>query len=76
MRVWQTLAMRARRLEDRIRGLCAHVIMASEPDLSTIIAELQTALHEHTQRLRAKTLDRLVEGEFKERRGPPRFTTG
>lgn len=68
--------MRARRLEDRIRGLCAHAIMAPEPDLDTILGELQTALREHTKRLRAKTLERLVEGEFKERRSSPPFTTG
>jgi hypothetical protein len=50
--------------------------MAPEPDLDTILGELQTALREHTKRLRAKTLERLVEGEFKERRSSPPFTTG
>jgi hypothetical protein len=32
------------------------------------LLELQTALREHTERLRAKTLERLARGEFKERR--------
>lgn len=61
-------AMRARRLEDRIRELCAHVAMADTPELSPLLVKLQSALREHTERLRAKTLERLVCGEFKERR--------
>jgi hypothetical protein len=60
--------MRARRLEDRIRSLCIHVAMAHEPDLGDPLLALRTALHEHTERLQAKTLERLVSGEFKERR--------
>jgi hypothetical protein len=64
-------AMRARRLEDRIRGLCAQVAMAEPPELSPLLVKLQSALREHTERLRAKTLERLVSGEFKERRHSP-----
>jgi hypothetical protein len=37
-----------RRLEDRIRELCAMAVTAEEPEL----AELQSALREHTKRLR------------------------
>jgi hypothetical protein len=60
--------MRARRLEDRIRGLCADAVVAEEPELTTIISELQSALRTHTERLRAKALARLANGEPKERR--------
>jgi uncharacterized coiled-coil protein SlyX len=63
--------MRARRLEDRIRELCAHAAVEQEPELNTILAELQSALHKHTERLRAKTLERLASGEPKERRQAP-----
>ena len=63
--------MRARRLEDRIRGLCGHALVAGEDELSAIISELRSCLREHAKRLREKTLDRLVRGEFKERRCSP-----
>jgi hypothetical protein len=60
--------MRARRLEDRIRGLCGHALIAGERELNAIVSELRFCLREHARRLREKTLDRLVRGEFKERR--------
>jgi len=60
--------MRARRLEDRIRGLCAHAVFAEKQELNEIISELRFCLREHTKRLREKTLKRLIRGEFKERR--------
>jgi hypothetical protein len=63
--------MRARRLEDRIRELCAHAAVAQEPELNTILSELQSALRKHTEQLRAKALERLVSGEPKERRQSP-----
>jgi hypothetical protein len=40
-----------RRLEDRIRELCARSITADEDDMS-IIADLKTALREHIERVR------------------------
>jgi uncharacterized coiled-coil protein SlyX len=42
------------RLEDRIKELCAKAITLpdSSPELNKVLKELQTALHEHTQRLR------------------------
>jgi hypothetical protein len=40
-----------RRLEDRIRELCARSITADEDDIS-IIADLKTALREHVERVR------------------------
>jgi hypothetical protein len=60
--------MRARRLEDRIRGLCGHALMAEERDFSALVSDLQACLREHVKRLREKTLERLARGEFKERR--------
>lgn len=45
--------MPLRRLEDRIRELCAQAIAAGDSaDLDTIVAQLRAALHEHTRRLR------------------------
>jgi hypothetical protein len=63
--------MRARRLEDRIRELCAHAVIEQEPELSTVLARLRAALTEHSTRLRAKAMERLVSGEPKERRRAP-----
>ena len=41
-----------RRLEDRIRELCAKAVSAADDELEPIIRELRTALREHSQRLR------------------------
>jgi hypothetical protein len=45
-------AMPARRLEDRIRELCARLLMEEEPKWSATAHELQLALQEHTLRIR------------------------
>lgn len=42
----------ARRLEDRIRDLCAKAVAAGSGELNPILSELKSALHEQTQRLR------------------------
>jgi hypothetical protein len=42
----------SRRLDDRIRDLCANVVAADEPELEPKISELKSALREHTARLR------------------------
>ncbi len=53
-----------RRLDDRIRDLCAKAIHARGPDLELVFAELKSALHEHTERLRnAATLRLLKKSE-------------
>jgi len=44
--------VRARRLEDRIRELCAQALTAQAPELDPILSALQSALREHNQRLR------------------------
>jgi hypothetical protein len=49
-----------RRLEDRIRVLCARTVSAPEAELAPIIAELKAALHEHTQRLRKLAAAKLL----------------
>jgi hypothetical protein len=40
----------ARRIEDRIRELCARVKSAPERELADILCELQAATHEYTRR--------------------------
>jgi hypothetical protein len=60
-----------RRLEDRIRELCAMAVTAEQPELEIILAELQSALREHTERLRrlaAAKLTMLDENVQQERR--------
>ena len=44
--------MRARRLEDRIRELCALAVSAQDSELESIFSSLQSALREHTERIR------------------------
>ena len=43
--------MPARRLEDRIRELCARALYAKEPEWDTVVHELQLAIQEHILRL-------------------------
>lgn len=43
--------MPARRLEDRIRELCARLLMEQEPNWSATARELQLALQEHVRRI-------------------------
>ena len=60
-----------RRLQDRIYELCALAVAARHDDEREIIlAELRSALREHTARLKRKAALKLVEHEdgFEERR--------
>ena len=41
-----------KRLEDRIRELCAKTVVARDHEFEPVIAELKSALHEHTEHLR------------------------
>jgi hypothetical protein len=43
--------MPARRLEDRIRELCARALYENEPQWGVTILELQKAIHEHMLRV-------------------------
>jgi hypothetical protein len=50
-----------RRLEDRIRELCALAILARHDDeRELILAELKAALHEHAERLKKTAVQKLV----------------
>ena len=59
-----------RRLQDRIRELCALAVACHDDERDLILAELRSALHEHTARLKRKAVLKLVEHEdgFEERR--------
>jgi hypothetical protein len=47
------MVVRARRVDDRIRELCAEAVAAkSSHKAREVLAELQVALHQYTQRLR------------------------
>ena len=54
------LSVPSRRLEDRIRELCARVLSASGAELEPLISELQAALREHNSRLRKLAADKLA----------------
>ena len=52
----------ARRLEDRIRELCARVVATDDSEeLAVILADLQRALHEAVQRIRARAVETFIE---------------
>jgi hypothetical protein len=55
--------MPARRLEDRIRELCARVLYAQEPEWSAIVHDLQLAIQEHLLRLANVTTAATVAGK-------------
>lgn len=61
-----------RRLEDRIRELCAKTLTAQgAADLEPILSELNSALHQHMERLRKTAGSKLVrraDDSFPERR--------
>ena len=47
--------MHSRRLDDRIRELCARVVASTEcHDVNQILSELKVALHESIERLRIR----------------------
>ena len=52
--------MRARRLEDRIRELCARAVAAQDSELDPIFSALQRALREHNDRLRKLAAEKLA----------------
>ncbi|MGC2474039.1 MAG: hypothetical protein WA485_06870 [Candidatus Sulfotelmatobacter sp.] len=65
--------MPGRRLEDRIRELCARVVYETGPQWRATIRELQTAIHEHSMRLANATAAATVIGKpqvLRERRQP------
>jgi hypothetical protein len=64
--------MPARRLDDRIRHLCARVTEASNEELGTLLQELLGAIHEKVERLRGIAANQLLGGKpSRERRVIP-----
>jgi hypothetical protein len=64
--------MPTRRLEDRIRELCARALIEKEPAWTTTVHELQLAIREHIMRMTNKATAATVVGKpevFNERRG-------
>jgi hypothetical protein len=56
----------SRRLDDRIRELCAKAVTAQDSELDAIFSELNGALHEHNERLRKLAADKLAGREKKD----------
>jgi hypothetical protein len=54
--------MPGRRLEDRIRELCAKAATASDDETLEVLQELRRALHEHARQLRAMAAQTLTGG--------------
>lgn len=55
--------MPARRLEDRIRELCARVLYEQDPQWAATLCELQIAIQDHIQRLSNMSLAVTVAGK-------------
>ena len=71
--------MRSRRLEDRIRELCARAVTTPEPELGEILAQLTLALQEHAKRMKQNAGEQLFNTKrFQERRltSHPSWTLG
>lgn len=63
--------MPSRRLDDRIRALCARAASAHDSESEAVLEELKAALSEHTKRLRRLAAQKLVgDGDFQEKRSP------
>jgi len=52
----------SRRLDDRIRDLCAKIITASEDEQEFIQKQLQAAIREKIQQLRKMAAEKLLDG--------------
>lgn len=50
----------SRRIDDRIRDLCAKVASSEGNDYEPVLSELKAALREHTDRLRKMAAERLA----------------
>lgn len=61
--------MKPRRLNDRIRELCARAVSVSDTEVEAVLEDLRVALAEHTRRLRKIAAQKLVgDGEPQEKR--------
>jgi hypothetical protein len=60
---------RSRRLEDRIRELCALAVAATEAShLTSVLDQLSTALHQQVDRLRMQASERSLRPERRQSR--------
>jgi hypothetical protein len=50
----------ASRLEDRIRELCAKAVTVDDPELSSVMSELRSAMREHIERIRTLAVRQLA----------------
>jgi hypothetical protein len=51
------MSSHSRRLEDRIRDLCARVVSAKDPEeLNLVLPQLKTAIHQAIERVRTKAV--------------------
>ena len=55
--------MPARRLEDRIRELCARALFEKDPEWSATIHQLQSAIQEHALRISNASTGTIVTGK-------------
>ena len=65
--VASSVEVTSRRLEDRIRELCAAACQAAGAELDAILKKLQAALQEHNRRFRKLAADSLVTGGKKQK---------
>jgi hypothetical protein len=57
---WEYACVPSYRLDDRIRELCAQATAADDTSFTEVLSELQSALREHTARLRGVAMRELV----------------
>jgi len=62
-----------RRLDDRIRAVCAKIEAAPDGDFGTLLQELLKLVHEKNERLKSRAARLLLKGE---RPDPERRTSG
>jgi hypothetical protein len=51
-RLYKPFRVPSRRLDDRIRELCARAVSADDSDFAAVLSDLRSALHEHSARMR------------------------
>jgi hypothetical protein len=59
--------MPSRRLDDRIRELCGKALVARNSELEEIFLDLQSALHEHNEKLRKMAVQQFTDAKRQQR---------
>jgi hypothetical protein len=49
----------SRRLEDRIRELCAQAVASGDADFSEVLAQLRSAMHQHIEEMRKMVVEHM-----------------